>query len=125
MTQTTQTVKASFDIESIEGQVKLFNAQNGGGVSLKDVESGTIIEANGIAQYADKTDQYGQEQEAVVTCLFGTDGVVYSSISNPVAQAGEKLIELLAKIDLPEFKVKVITQTSKGGRDFLSLQIVM
>lgn len=125
MTQTTQAVKANFDLESAEGQIKLFNAQNGGGVSLKDVQSGTVIEVNGIAQYMDKTDQYGQEQDAMVTCLFGTDGVVYSSISAPVAQAGEKLIELLAKIDLPVFNVKVITQTSKGGRDFLSLQIVM
>lgn len=125
MANTTIETRASFDINSLEGQVKMFNAQNGGGVSLKDVETGTILEVNGIAQYPDKTDQYGQEQDALVTCLFGTDGTVYSSISNPVAEAGSKLIDLLAKVELPEFKVKVITQTSKGGRDFLSLQIVM
>lgn len=125
MANTTFETRASFDINSLEGQVKMFNAQNGGGVSLKDVETGTVIELNGIAQYGDTTSEFGQEQEAVVTCLFGTDGTVYSSISNPVAEAGSKLIDLLGKVELPEFNVKIISQKSKAGRDFLSLQIVM
>lgn len=119
------TIKASFDIQSVEGKMKVFNAQNGASVSLKTLDDGTIIDAVGVLQYPEKVNTYGNEQDAIVTTIFAEDGTAYAGVSDTVAKAGEKLIEFLEATGMEKFKVKVVKQTSSKGNEFLNLQLVM
>lgn len=118
-------VKASFDTTTIEGQVKVFNAQNGASISLKKLDNGTIIEAVGVMQYEDTVDSYGKPQQVTISVIFGKDGQSYAGVSDTVAQAAEKLIDLLAKTGLEEFKIRVIKQHSEKGNEFLNIQLAM
>ena len=118
-------IKASFDIQSAEGKMKVFNAQNGASVSLKTLDDGTIIDAVGVLQYPEKVSTYGNEQDAIVTTIFAEDGTAYAGVSDTVAKAGEKLIEFLEATGMEKFKVKVVKQTSSKGNEFLNLQLVM
>ncbi|HSH24521.1 MAG TPA: hypothetical protein VLA13_03170 [Massilibacterium sp.] len=119
-----ENVKASFDIESVEGQVRLFNAKNGSGQAMKDLEHGTVLNGKGIVQYPETTDTYGHEQEVMVTVLFTEDGESFASVSESVAKAGSNLIDFLSATGQEEFKVKIIKATSKGGNEFLNLQLI-
>lgn len=119
-----ENVKASFDVSTVEGQMRLFNAKNGSSEAMKDVETGTVIDGVGIVQYPEVTDTYGKEQEVTVTVLYAEDGSSYASVSESVAKAGENLIDFLEQTGLDSFKVKIIKATSKGGNEFLNLQLV-
>lgn len=123
--ENTQTVKATFDVSSLEGKMKVYNAQNGASTSMKTLDSGFVIEAVGVLQYQEKTDEYGKEQDVTVTTIFAEDGSAYSSISETVAGAGEKLIDLVNDLKLDAFKVKVIKQKSQKGNEFLNLNLSM
>lgn len=117
-------VKASFDVTTLEGQMKVFNAQNGAGKSLKDFDDNHVIECVGVMQYEDTIDSYGNEQESTITVLFGADGNQYASVSDTVKDAGAKLIDFLSVTGLEEFKVMIRKQRSAKGNVFLNLQLV-
>lgn len=117
-------VKASFDITTLEGQMKVFNAQNGASVSLKNLENGTVIPAVGVMQYDEKIESYGKEQEATVTVIFCEDGTSYAGVSDTVAKAGEKLIGFIGATNVTKFNVKVLKQKSGKGNEFLNIQLV-
>jgi hypothetical protein len=118
-------MKASFDVTTLDGQMKAFNAQNGASVSLKTLDDGTVINCTGVLQYQENINSYGKEQEATVTVLFGEDGLGYAGVSDTVAQAGEKLIELIQKHNLETFKIKLIKQKSAKGNEFLNIQLTV
>jgi hypothetical protein len=118
------TVKASFDITTVDGQMKVFNAQNGASVSLKNLEGGTVIEAVGVLQYEETIDSYGTNQESTVTVIFGADGESYAGVSDTVGKAGSKLIDFLQATKLESFKVKIVKAKSSRGQEFLNLQLV-
>lgn len=117
-------VKASFDITTVEGQMKVFNAQNGASISLKNLDNGTVIPAVGAMQYAEKIESYGKEQDAIVTVIFCEDGTSYAGVSDTVAKAGDKLIDFLSVTGLTQFNVKVIKQKSGKGNEFINIQLV-
>lgn len=117
-------VKASFDTTTVEGKMKVFNAQNGASVSLKTLENGMTIEAVGVMQYEETVDTYGAEQQAIVTTIFGSDGTSYAGVSDTVAKAGEKLIDFLVATELEKINVKIVKQKSGKGNEFLNLQLV-
>ena len=118
-------VKASFDISTLEGQMQVFNAQNGSSVSMKDLPEGTIIQTTGVIQYAEQIDTYGSEQSGIVTVLFAEDGTSYASVSAPVAKAAEKLIQFFTMTGVESVGVKIVKGKSNAGRDFLNLQLVL
>lgn len=120
----TNNIKASFDLTTVEGQMKAFNAQNGSSVSLKALENGTVIPAVGVMQYEEKIDSYGNDQDAVVTVIFAEDGTSYAGVSDTVAKAGDKLIDFLGATGLTQFNVKVVKQKSGKGNEFLNIQLV-
>lgn len=123
MENTQAQVKATFDVTTIEGQIKVFNAQNGTAVSVKDLPAETVIEVNDMIQYQEEVDNYGASQESTVTVLYGTDGNLYASVSATIADAGSKLIDMFTMLSLEKINVKFTKQQSKQGRDFLSMQI--
>ena len=97
MTNTKETLEnygivASFDLETVQGKLKALNAKNGAGSSLKDIEDGFSFTVTDVMQYKETVDTYGKEQEAVVSALFATDGLVYSSISETVSNVGSRLL---------------------------------
>jgi len=117
-------MKASFDLTTVEGQMKAFNAQNGASVSLKNLENGMVITAVGVMQYEEKIDSYGSEQDAVVTVIFAEDGTSYAGVSDTVAKAGEKLITFLEATGLKQFNVKLVKAKSGKGNEFINIQLV-
>jgi hypothetical protein len=117
-------VKASFDITTVEGQMKVFNAQNGASVSLKNLDNGIVIPAVGVMQYDELIESYGKEQNATVTVIFAEDGTSYAGVSDTVAKAGDKLIGFLNATGLTQFNVKVLKQKSGKGNEFLNIQLV-
>ncbi len=118
-------VKASFDTTTVEGQMAVFNAQNGSSVSLKSLDNGTVISnVTGVMQYEDKIDSYGNDQEAVITVLFTEEGTSYAGVSDTVAKAGSKLIDFLSATGLPKVSVKLIKQKSGKGNEFINIQLV-
>lgn len=117
-------INASFDLNTEEGQMKLFNAQNGASVSFKTLENGTVLEIEGVLQYPEKVDTYGSEQDSIITTLFGTDGTSYAGVSDTISKAGEKLIQYVTQFKKEKVYVKVVKQHSSKGNEFLNLQLV-
>lgn len=118
-----ENIKANFDLETVEGQMRLFNAKNGSSISLKDVTPDTVIRCVGVLQYPDVTDTYGKEQEVEITVLFDKDGRSFASVSESVANAGTSLLDFFANTDIKEVGVMVVKGKSKSGNDYLNLQI--
>lgn len=118
-------VKATFDVESKEGQMRVFNAKSGASKSMKDLDNGFEIEGNEVLLYKETVDSYGKPQEVVITVIFGTDGTSYASVSDTVAKASENLVDLIKNVELDTFKVKLVKAKSKAGNEFLNLQLVM
>ena len=118
-------MKASFNTETLEGQVMISNAENEVSKPLKDMESGTIIEVNGIACVEGETEQYGSKQEVTVTYLFSTDSEIYSSISESVAKGADRVMELMMTNNLVPCKVRIKKAQNKNGQDFLTIGVVL
>ena len=128
MTNTKETLEnygivASFDLESIQGKLKALNAKNGAGASLKDIEDGFSFTVTDVMQYKEMVDTYGKEQEAVVSALFATDGLVYSSISETVSNVVSDLVEILKDESIDQVTVKVVKRNSKQGQEFINLSV--
>ena len=117
-------INASFDVTTIEGKMKVFNAQNGASISLKTLADKTVIEAEGVLQYTEKLDTYGQEQDATVTVIFAKDGTSYAGVSETVGTAGAKLIDFVGATGLKTFKIMIVKALSSKGNEFLNLQLV-
>ena len=128
MTNTKETLEnygivASFDLETIQGKLKALNAKNGAGASLKDIEDGFSFTVTDVMQYKETVDTYGKEQEAVVSALFATDGLVYSSISETVSNVVSDLVEILSDESITQVTVKVVKRNSKQGQEFINLSV--
>ena len=128
MTNTKETLEnygivASFDLETIQGKLKALNAKNGAGASLKDIEDGYSFTVTDVMQYKEMVDTYGKEQEAVVSALFATDGLVYSSISETVSNVVSDLVEILKDESISQVTVKVVKRNSKQGQEFINLSV--
>lgn len=128
MTEKTSKVKASFDLTTVEGQKKFFNAKNGASVSLRKLDDGTVIECNGAMIYHDVIDTYVKDKteakEGKISVLFGVDGQSYAGVSDTVAKATDSLIDFLEMTGLETFNVRLTKQTSGGGNEFLNIQLV-
>ena len=128
MTNTKETLEnygivASFDLETIQGKLKALNAKNGAGASLKDIEDGFSFTVTDVMQYKEIVDTYGKEQEVVVSALFATDGLVYSSISETVSNVVSDLVEILKDESIDQVTVKVVKRNSKQGQEFINLSV--
>ena len=128
MTNTKETLEnygivASFDLETIQGKLKALNAKNGAGASLKDIEDGYSFTVTDVMQYKEMVDTYGKEQETVVSALFATDGLVYSSISETVSNVVSDLVEILKDESISQVTVKVVKRNSKQGQEFINLSV--
>lgn len=120
-----QGIRATFDTTTLEGSIKVFNAQAGASISLKTLSDGEIIEADGVLQYEDMVDSYGTPKLQTITVIFGKDGKTYAGISDTVADAGAKLIEVINRLGLKEFKVGIIKLTSGKGNEFLNIRLAL
>ncbi|MNW60001.1 hypothetical protein D3C74_379590 [compost metagenome] len=70
-------------------------------------------------------DSYGTPKLQTITVIFGKDGQTYAGISDTVADAGAKLIEVINRLGLNEFKVGVIKLTSGKGNEFLNIRLAL
>ena len=115
-------IATSFSTENSEGKIKMINAKGTGAKSLNELESDEVITVTDVMLYSDVVDNYGSEQDTIITSLFTDDNNVYGSISSTVKEVASELIELLQ--DMEKVDVKVTRTTSKKGQQYLSLVIV-
>ena len=90
----------------------------GRAISLKDVEDGTILDPLEIVVY---TDMNSKGEEQTITSVITTDGKHYATNSRFFREELGNIFNLFA----PEpFKVKVCKEISKGGRTFITCELV-
>ena len=114
-------IATSFDTSNSEGKIKMINAKGTGARSLNELNSDDVITVTDVMLYSDVVDNYGTEQETIITSLF-TENDVYGSISSTVKEVASELIPLLK--DLEQVDVKVTRTKSKKGQEYLSLVIL-
>lgn len=114
---------ATFDIASPMGQLRVINAKNGSSISMKDLEAGQAIRVKDIFCYKEVVDNYGAEQESVVTVLFNEQGEAFSSISPTVEQVAIELIPLLKSGIFETINCAVVKNKSKQGQEYISLAV--
>lgn len=114
-------IATSFDTSNSEGKIKMINAKGTGARSLNELKSDEVITVTDVMLYSDVVDNYGTEQETIITSLF-TENDVYGSISSTVKEVASELIPLLK--DLEQVDVKVTRTKSKKGQEYLSLVIL-
>ena len=114
-------IATSFDTNNSEGRIKMINAKGTGARSLNELKSDEVITVTDVMLYSDIVDNYGTEQETIITSLF-TENDVYGSISSTVKEVASELIPLLK--DLEKVDVKVTRTKSKKGQEYLSLVIL-
>lgn len=116
-------VVASFDLDTRAGKIKLANARGTGSISLKEVESETVIKVADVLLIQDTINQYGSNQEVTITNLYTENGTLYSSISETVKTIALELVDFLNEDDEP-LDVRVVRGMSKQGQEYLSLVIL-
>ena len=99
----------------------MINAKGTGARSLNELKSDEVITVTDVMLYSDIVDNYGTEQDTIITSLF-TENDVYGSISSTVKEVASELIPLLK--DLEQVDVKVTRTKSKKGQEYLSLVIL-
>ena len=114
-------IATSFSTEDSQGKIKMINAKGTGAKSLNELKSDEVITVTDVMLYSDVVDNYGTEQETIITSLF-TENDVYGSISSTVKEVASELIPLLK--DLEKVDVKVTRTKSKKGQEYLSLVIL-
>lgn len=114
-------IATSFSTDDSQGKIKMINAKGTGAKSLNELKSDEVITVTDVMLYSDVVDNYGTEQETIITSLF-TENDVYGSISSTVKEVASELIPLLK--DLEQVDVKVTRTKSKKGQEYLSLVIL-
>lgn len=114
-------IATSFSTDDSQGRIKMINAKGTGARSLNELKSDEVITVTDVMLYSDIVDNYGTEQETIITSLF-TENDVYGSISSTVKEVASELIPLLS--DLEKVDVKVTRTKSKKGQEYLSLVIL-
>lgn len=114
-------IATSFSTDDSQGKIKMINAKGTGARSLNELNSDEVITVTDVMLYSDVVDNYGTEQDTIITSLF-TDNDVYGSISSTVKEVASELIPLLR--DLESVDVKVTRTKSKKGQEYLSLVIL-
>lgn len=114
-------IATSFSTDDSQGKIKMINAKGTGARSLNELKSDEVITVTDVMLYSDVVDNYGTEQETIITSLF-TENDVYGSISSTVKEVASELIPLLK--DLEKVDVKVTRTKSKKGQEYLSLVIL-
>lgn len=114
-------IATSFSTDDSQGRIKMINAKGTGARSLNELNSDDVITVTDVMLYSDVVDNYGTEQDTIITSLF-TDNDVYGSISSTVKEVASELIPLLR--DLESVDVKVTRTKSKKGQEYLSLVIL-
>lgn len=114
-------IATSFSTDDSQGKIKMINAKGTGARSLNELKSDEVITVTDVMLYSDIVDNYGTEQETIITSLF-TENDVYGSISSTVKEVASELIPLLK--DLEKVDVKVTRTKSKKGQEYLSLVIL-
>lgn len=114
-------IATSFSTDDSQGKIKMINAKGTGAKSLNELKSDEVITVTDVMLYSDVVDNYGTEQDTIITSLF-TENDVYGSISSTVKEVASELIPLLK--DLEKVDVKVTRTKSKKGQEYLSLVIL-
>lgn len=120
-----QTIKSTFDTQTVEGMTKVFNASNGASVSLKTA-IGEVIEVQDILIYSDIIQGFGgaEPHESELVALFTTDGNTYAGVSAVATKAASSLADMMLENKEIKPKITVVKGQSKGGQDFVNLQLV-
>lgn len=92
----------------------------GTSIALQDKAGQKIASIAAAAIVTDIDRETGEEKQVAVIVDGG--GMSYSSISATVLQQMDDIIELIDEGE--DFDVVVVSRTSKGGRDFITLNVI-
>lgn len=120
-----QTIKSTFDTTSVEGMTRVFNASNGASTSLK-AAIGEVIEVQDILIYSDTIQGFGgaEPHESELVALFTSDGNTYAGVSAVATKAASSLVDMMVANPEISPKITVVKGSSKGGQDFVNLQLI-
>lgn len=118
-------IKATFETETAEGMAKVFNATNGASTSLKGA-IGEVFQVEDILIYKDTIAGFGSGEplESELVAIFSPDGEVFAGVSSVATKAASNLADMMSKNNEISPKITVTKGTSKGGQDFINLQLV-
>lgn len=92
----------------------------GTSIALQDKAGQKITDIAAAAVVTDIDRETGEEKQVAI--LVDGGGMSYSAISATVLQQMDDIIELID--DGEDFDVIVVSRKSKGGRDFITLNVV-
>lgn len=92
----------------------------GTSIALQDMGGQKITSIQAAAIVTDVDRETGEEREVAI--IVDESGMVYSAISATVLSQMEDVIDLLD--DGESFDIIVVSRKSKGGRDFITLNVV-
>lgn len=96
----------------------LYKHTRGTSTSLKDVEDGAIIEPAEIVVYEDINSR-GEAQ--TITSIMDADGTHYTTNSNYFR---EELSIIHHLMDPEPYQIRVLKRVSKGGRTFVTCELL-
>lgn len=106
------------------GKKELINSRSG--YALQECEDKSVLAVTKAAIVMGPDPETGEEKEVAV--LITADGECYTSISKTVREATDEVIDWLDDEELLEsdgsVHIRLLKRKSKGGREFLMLNIV-
>lgn len=120
-----ETIKSTFDTTTVEGMTKMFNASNGASTSLKQA-IGEVLEVQDILIYSDMIQGFGgaEAHESELVAIFTVDGNTYAGVSAVATKAASSLADMMNKNEEISPKITVVKGSSKGGQEFVNLQLI-
>lgn len=118
-------VKSTFDTNSTEGMLQVFNATNGASTPLRNA-IGEVLELKDILVYSDEVSGFGgtEPTQSELVAFFTEDGQTYAGVSAVATKSAKNLIDMMTKNKDLKPKVTFVEGKSNGGQKFVNLQVV-
>ena len=116
MIVTTEDKKKTYRAMTVSG--KPMDRHVGEEFIIEDVvQFGTTVNRKG-------KDGFEEEQEAIATSIFSTDGEMYTTISPTVDSCLRNMASVFGDMGVVGLKVKIANGMSNNGRKFLQLDVL-
>ena len=113
---------ASFDTNTTEGKVKLFNGKNATDGALKDILDQEVLLQDVLIHSDSRTDpETGEVISSEITVLY-TDKGVFGGNSGVLMNTAKDVIPLLEALGEP-IGIQVFESKSKNGRGFYNFRL--
>lgn len=118
-------VKSTFNTQTPEGMLQVFNATNGASIPLRNA-IGEVLELKDILVYSDEVSGFGgaEPSQAELVAFFTEDGKTYAGVSAVATKSAKNLIDMMSANPNIKPKISFVEGKSNGGQKFVNLQVV-